>query len=273
MCKNILFPCILLICLLTSISAQPFNRIVSLAPSLTKSLYYLESENKLVGYTSFCEVERVDEKSIVASAIQVNIEKLVGLNPDLVIATSITNPETLALIKKMGIRTEVYTDPGSFEEICNQFIRLGQLVGKEQSAILIVEQSKSKVRSLSRTNSQDNQPDIFFQIGAKPLFTVIPNTFMNDYILFAGGRNIAFDLKNGLITRESILTRNPDVIFIVTMGILGEEEKSIWKSYTFLNASKNDKIFIIDSDLASVPTPVTFVSTLERVIELLYKED
>ena len=65
------------------------------------------------------------------------------------------------------------------------------------------------------------------------------NTFMNDFITFAGGENIASDLTRGTITRESVLLRNPDVIVIVTMGILAEEEKDRWASSKQLNAAKN----------------------------------
>ena len=131
--------------------------------------------------------------------------------------------------------------------------------------------SKIKVDSLS--NSVPNLPDrltVFFQIGAKPIFTVISNTFMNDYITLAKCNNIAEDLKKGTITRESVLQQNPDIIFIVTMGIVGDNEKNIWESYTELNAAKNKKIFIIDSSIASTPTVLSFTETLEQVINNIY---
>ena len=93
---------------------------------------------------------------------------------------------------------------------------------------------------------------------------------MDDYITYAGAQNIAFDFTIGSITRESVLLRNPDVIFIVSMGIIGEEEKKNWEKVKELNASKNKKIFILDSDKACTPTPVTFVETLETIINLTY---
>jgi iron complex transport system substrate-binding protein len=112
---------------------------------------------------------------------------------------------------------------------------------------------------------------VFFELGAKPIFTVIPNTFMDDYISFAGGENIASDLKSGTITRESVLARNPDVIFIVTMGIVGTDEKSTWGKYKDISASKAGKIFIVDSNKACSPNPVIFVDVVEQIITLMYK--
>jgi iron complex transport system substrate-binding protein len=93
---------------------------------------------------------------------------------------------------------------------------------------------------------------------------------MDDYITFSGGRNIAAGFTKGTITRESVVLHNPDVIFIVTMGIVGPEEKTIWESYPNLNATKNKKIFIIESAKACVATPQNFSETLEQIIHLIY---
>ena len=270
--KTLILRKYLILSLLLNISglfAQQVNRIISLAPSLTKNLYFLEVEDKLVGCTSYCLEAKKDNKEIIASAIKVNLEKLVALNPDLVIATTITSIETLETLNKFGIRTEVFPTPKSFEEICLQFQELGNMVGKNELASQIIEESKSQVKTLSNSVKKDSSFTVFFQIGAKPLFTVIPETFMDDYILYSGGINIAADLTRGSITRESVISRNPDVIFIVTMGVVGDQEKEIWKSYSNLSAAAHNRIYIIDADLSCSPTPITFVQTLEIMVDLL----
>jgi len=251
---------------------QTPTRIVSLAPSLTKNVYFLEQQHKLVGCTSYCDTAVANGKEVVASAVKVNIEKVVSLKPDLVITTTMTNPETLDMLKKFNIRVETFPTAKSFDEICKQTIRLGQIIGAESNAKRIVTQSETKIKSLASSTRKDKSPSVFFQIGAKPLFTVIPGTFMNDYILLAGGKNVVTTTKTGTITREAVIASNPDVIFIVTMGIVGNEEKNVWESYSTLSAAKNKKIFIIDSNDACTPTPVTFVKTLERVINLIYSK-
>jgi ABC-type Fe3+-hydroxamate transport system substrate-binding protein len=249
--------------------AQPYNRVVSLAPSLTKNIYYLNARQQLVGCTNYCTIAKNDNKTVVASPVTVNIEKVVSLNPDLVIATSITNPEYIGLLKKFNIHVEVFPSPQSFDEICSQFIAIGRLLGKKDEAIKKVNLIQNEIDSIKKQTKDNSHKKIFFQIGAKPLFTVIPNTFMNDYIVFANAVNIASDLTKGTISRESVIFRKPDYIFIVTMGMVGEEEKKIWETYKGLSAVQDNHIYIIDSDLACTPTPQTFLETMKTVIDYI----
>lgn len=255
-----------------SVSGQNPARIVSLAPSLTKNVYFLEQQHKLVGCTSYCDTAVADGKEVVASAVKVNIEKVVSLKPDLVITTTMTNPETLDMLRKFNIKVETFPTAKSFDEICSQTIRLGQIIGAEDIAKRVVDNSKTRIKNLIINTKKGKSPNIFFQIGAKPLFTVIPGTFMNDYILLAGGKNIVTNTKTGSITREAVIASNPDVIFVVTMGIVGEEEKRVWENCSTINAAKNKKVFIIDSNDSCTPTPVTFVKTLEQIIGLIYSK-
>ena len=250
-------------------SGKPVNRIVSLAPSVTTNIYFLEAQKKLVGCTSYCVQAVANHKEIVASAVKVNIEKVVSLKPDIVISTTMTDPETVEMLRRFNIEVELFPTAKSFGELCSQTIRLGKLIGAEEKAGEIVTQCKAKVKTLSAMNPGKNKSRIFFQIGAKPLFTVIPDTYMNDFITLAGGTNIVSNTKTGIIGRESVVASNPDVIFIATMGIVGDEEKRVWESYAGLNATKNKKIFIIDSEEACTPTPVTFVHTLENIVKLM----
>jgi iron complex transport system substrate-binding protein len=175
------------------------------------------------------------------------------------------------MLERFGIQVEVFPTPGSFEEICAQFQKLGMLLGKTQLARSTIAEAKGKIHALQKKCKWEKPPKVFIQIGAKPLFTVIPNTFMDDYIKFFLGTNLAFDLNRGTITRETVVARNPDVIFIVTMGILGNEEKEVWDAFKEINASQAGRVFLIDANLACTPTPVSFVDTLDEMISLLNK--
>lgn len=267
--KRILFAVLLAVVGFVCVQAQGVGRIVSLAPSLTKNVYYLEAQSKLVGCTSYCDMGVADSKEVVATAVKVNIEKVISLKPDLVIATTITNPETIAMLKKYGVRVEVFSTAKSFDEICQQTLRLGKIIGADDAAKRVTDAATTRVKEIVALNEGKVAPRVFFQIGAKPLFTVIPNTFMNDYITFAGGINVVTETKRGTISREAVIASNPDVIFIVTMGLVGDEEKQVWEGYKSLNATKSKRIFIIDSNKASTPTPVTFVETLETIAGLI----
>jgi iron complex transport system substrate-binding protein len=145
------------------------------------------------------------------------------------------------------------------------------LVGQSSKASVIVNQQKARLSKLKASIPSGKNPKVFIQIGAKPLFCVVPETFMDDFIQFSGGKNCASDLKVGSVTREYVLLKNPDIIFIVTMGIVAEEEKNIWMGYSGLSASRNKKIFILDADKTCSPTPILFVDALEEMIKLIYK--
>lgn len=249
--------------------SKSVERIVSLAPSLTKNIYYLQAQNQLVGCTSYCTEAVADGKEIVASAIKVNVEKTVSLEPDLVIVTTITSPETIDLLKNLGVKVEVFGTPKDFEEICDQFLRLGKLIGKEEKAKTIIAETTEKVNTLKQEMVTGNHPNIFFQVGVDPIFAVLSNTFMDDYIQLAGGTNIAKDLKHGTMTRESVLAKNPDYIYIVTMGLSGENEKEVWERFPQMNATKEEHIFVVDADKACSPTPITFLETFEEVVKTM----
>lgn len=240
-------------------------RIVSLMPSLTQSMYYLGAQSKLVGCTNYCRDATADGIEIVSSVMKPNVEKIVSSKPDVVLVSGLISDKDIETIQKFGIRVEKFLSPTSFDEICAQFIRVGEIVGEEQKAAQIVEQSMKsigEIGALKGDSTSKSKPKIFIQIGASPIHTVIPNTFMDDYITFCGGTNIAHELTRGSIGREFVVSKNPDIIFIVTMGIAGEEEADQWRQFKQMNAVVNNKIFILNSDTACQPTPITFIETL-----------
>ena len=269
---------------------QTEMRIVSLAPSLTKNLYFLDAQDKIVGVTNFCVA--IENASIVASVVTPNIERIVALRPSMVlVAGTLISPDVIATLRRFRIQVEMFDTPQSFDEICEQFLRLGELIGKPEKAERIVNESRERVEIVSEraqalwtqpctgiTHSErtlalwKTTPSVFFQIGANPLFTVLPNTFMDDYITFLGGRNIAENLRTGIIGREFVIAQNPDFIFIAIMGGVSEEEKNVWNRHSQMNAVRNGQIFTIDPDMACLPTPVTFAETMETLYELIVEQ-
>lgn len=252
--------------------AQEVRRIVSLVPWMTRSLYLMGEQERLVGCTNYCPVAVADKIPVVASAISVNIEKVLTRKPDLVFASSLIKPETIDNLKNLKLKVEYMPYPKSFDEICTDFIRIGELVGQSTKAKAIVTQQKERLAKLKAIVPAGKNPKILIQIGAKPFFCAVPNTFIDDFIQFSGGKNIAAELNTGNITREYVLKQNPDFIFIVTMGMVAQEEKDAWLKYMVLSASKSNQIYILDSDKTCSPTPVLFVDALEEIIRLIYKE-
>jgi len=254
----------------TNSYSQTYKRIVSLSRVITQDIYLLGANGNLVGCTSYCEMAISDKKEVIASAIDVNVEKVIMLKPDLVIATTITKPETIETLRKIGIKVVTFPTTKSYDDVCQNFKQIAEYTGKTSIAEAIIKQQNHRLDSIRKSIPDVPKPRIFFEIGTKPIFTVMPNTFMDDFITFSGGINVASDLTRGTITRESVLLRNPDVIIIITMGILGDEERNNWLACKQLSATKNNKIFFIDSNKACSPSPVTFIDVVEELIKLIY---
>ena len=246
-------------------------RIVSLAPSLTRELVDLGLEKSIVGATSYCDISKNNKELIVGSAITVNIEKVLLLKPDMVFASGLTKDNTVKALENNGVKVYKFGKMKSYDDICNHFEELATYLDKKNKAKSIIKKSNVIIKSLIATIPKHTDSlNIFFQVGAKPIFTVIPNAFMDDFISFSGCKNIASDLTQGTINRETVLKRNPDVIFIISMGIIGENEKLIWGKYPELNAARNNKIFIVDANLAATPTVLSFTETLKIIINNIY---
>ncbi|MGM0532491.1 MAG: ABC transporter substrate-binding protein [Bacteroidota bacterium] len=245
-------------------------RIVSLTPSITKQLLLLDVEDNVIGHTTYCPADSLENSEMVASATEVNVEKIATLQPDIVLVSTLTKQQVIDNLRKLEIEVEYLEMPKSFEAICNQMITLGKIVNRKDRALSIIEKQRAKLDSLQNGIPEGEKLKFFIEIGANPLYAATSESFMHDYIQFANGENVAADLKSGTMSRESVLAKNPDVIVIVTMGLAGKEEKQIWQEYPNLDAAKKDNIFVIDADQASSPTPVSFTNVVEKIIERVY---
>lgn len=249
------------------------SRIISLGPSITESLYLLGEGERIIAVTTYClKPIEAKKKERIGTIRESNVEKIISLQPDLVIATSLTNPRTVEKLRKTGIKVIVLAEPKNYAKLCEQFLELAALIDKEDAAARILTKANTKINTCRKKIRGLNSPTVFVQVGSKPLFAATGNTFINDFIVFAGASNIAGDAASGLYSREEILKRNPEVILIVTMGISGEREKTVWEKYKTLDAARNKRIYFIDSDKVCSPTPLSFAETLEEICLILHPE-
>ncbi|HAV42763.1 TPA: ABC transporter substrate-binding protein [bacterium] len=263
-------------CALLSLCANVFaspQRIVSLAPSITKSLYLLGVEDRLIANTTYCtQPPQARDKEKIGGVMEVNLEKIISLQPDLIMVIPLTNTQVLDKLRSLGIKIVTFPAAENFGQLCNQFLKMGEIVGKEKEAKKIVYQARKKVSFIKQKAKGLPKPKVLVQVGNRPLWVAPKRSFVNDFIEVAGGINIGPPGKNGLYSIEKVLVDNPDVIIITTMGMIGEEETKMWERFKTLNAVKNNKIYIIDSYKICSPTPVEFGETLEEIFCLLHSE-
>lgn len=259
---------------LSALAAAPApypQRIISLSPSLTEEIYLLHLEHRLVANTIYCQKPAdAKKKEKVGTVMEVNLEKIVSLKPDLVLTTSLTNPKAKEKLNKLGLRVEDFPAAASFTEILEQFIKLGRLTGEQKKAEEIAEQVKNKVVSKRKKIENWPKPTVLMQIGANPLWVAPKNSFLNELIECAGGINIGSSSTSGLYSREKVLAQDPEIIIIATMGIAGEKERDIWNKYQTLKAVKNKRVHIIDSYKLCSPTPVSFIEVFEEIVKIIH---
>ncbi|MFH2137363.1 MAG: helical backbone metal receptor [Candidatus Omnitrophota bacterium] len=248
------------------------ERIVSLGPHLTEQIYLLGAQDKLVGVTSYCTKPKdAQSKEIVGSVVEANIEKILFLNPDVVLMIPLTDLKAKRRLESLGIKVVEFPQVADFPQICAQTLALGKLVGKEEQAQAIVSAAKAQVVKIQKEVS-GKPHKVFIQVGANPLFTMNKDFFIHDLVERAGGINIGENASGGIFSREKVVEENPDLIIITTMGIIGKDEKQEWEKFKIINAVKNNKIFIMDSDLVCSPTPDNFVRALKEIVLFMHGE-
>ena len=252
------------------------EKIVSLGPIITDMIYLLNGEKRLIGITSYCILPKTSEpKDIIGTVMQMNVEKIISMKPDLVLANALTRQKQIIMLKKHGVKVIKLTTPTDFTGICQRLIELGQLIGKHEKAIEMVKKAKYDVEIIKAETKNLKKRKVFIQIGLKPLKTSGKDTFINEYIEFAGGENIALNAKDGVFSREKVLQENPDVIFIATMGSskkAGKNEKKAWMEFDFLKACKNNEIHILDPNIVCSPTPKIFAQGLKEFYHFIHPE-
>lgn len=276
-CKKVfvLF-CVSLLFLLSHALALPApsipRRIVSLVPNITEELFDLGVQDRLVGVTTYCRrPPEAQSKERVGGVVEVNVEKILGLQPDLVIASPLTDHKQLQKLQAVGIRVEVFPPPRDFKALCDNFALIAHIVGREEQARAIILQAERELAAIKGKVKGLPKPRVFVQIGERPLVAAGGDSFIDDFVTCAGGVNIAREVKTSVYSREEVVQKNPDIIIIAKMGMAGEQEKAAWMQYKTIRAMQTNKIFMVDPYRFCSPTPLSFVEQLRELVRLLHE--
>ncbi len=245
-------------------------RIVSLSPVVTEEIFLLGKEKYLVGCSSYALLPKGFRVKKVGTLVNANIEEIFRLKPDYVFVSGMMNPMAIRKMKSLHLRVVYFGYPKSFDDICNQFLKLAKYVGGERLAREIVKKAKTEVKKIYDETKNLSKPTVFVELGAHPIYTATKDSFVNDFIKLAGGINIAADSKSSMYSVEEVLRKNPDVIIISQMGFNGYKEKKRWEKFKFLKAVKNHRVFVLNDYSLCSPTPLTFVETLKKIAHFLH---
>jgi iron complex transport system substrate-binding protein len=256
-----------------TLASEP-QRIVSLAPNHTEILYALGLGDRVVGVTEYCNYPpEAAAKTRVGDFVNIDLEKVVGLEPDLVLATTMHMAETVPALQDREVAVFVL-DPQSVVAVLDTITKIGQVTGQVDEAQDLVVSMQSRIDVVKATVGGSVRPKVFWELGAE-LYTVGPDTFVDDLITLAGGENVAADADSPWpqLSVEAIILRDPDVIVLAdhNYGQTAEmvKERPGWQD---LRAVQEGNIIeIVNDDIVSRPGP-RLVEGLEFLAKALHPD-
>ncbi len=252
------------------------ERIVSLAPSNTEILFAVGAGSRVIGVTDYCnyppEVLRLKEEGKLASVggfSTVDVEKVMALNPDLVVASFGNGEEVVNVLREYNI-TVIATNPKDIEDVERDILMIGKAVGEEENATKLVkwmEEKVSKVRE--KAEKYDKRPTVAHILWNDPIYVSGNSTFTDNLIEIAGGVNAFDDIDGwGIVSYEDLVARNPDIIIVNSGAGMGGDGDMLYKwilsEFPDLSAVKNGRVYMIDSDIISRPS-YRLVYALENI--------
>ncbi len=203
------------------------QRVVSLSPAVTEIIYALGAQDILVGRTDFCEYPpEAGSIPSIGGISNLNIEKILSLDPDLVISGSMVGKKVTDQMDQMGVPMVCVIEKPRFEALYDNITAIGRLVGREHEADSLNALMRERVNVLvadapnsdAITQSHNNAitPKVYYVVGFGPAgnFTAGGNTFINDIIRMAGGQNIAEDVEGWSYSLEALVQQDPDYIIV-----------------------------------------------------------
>ena len=253
------------------------KRIVSLGPNITEILFAIGLDKEIVGVTLFSDYpEGAKEKAVVGSYVNVNLERLISLSPDLVISTSDGNPKgSIERLFSMGIPVFVIAPPRNIGDINSAIRSIGRITGREGEAEKLVDAMEGRIGEVvARLEGATARP-VFYQLGDNPLMTVGGGTFIDTLITMAGGRNIArgVSLPYPRFSMEGVLSNAPEVIVVSSMAEK-EGSKAVlkkWGQWKEIPAVRSGEIHFINPDLIHRAGP-RIVDGLEELARMIHPE-
>jgi len=259
--------------------AAAAQRVVSLAPSLTEILFAVGAGGQVIGRDDFSDYppEAKSVASIGSTYQTLNIEAILALKPDLIVATGINTPEQIKALEDVGLTVYYFDNPADFSAMYEDLQIMGRLTGHEQEAAALVASLQKRVEDVEQKVAVlTEKPSVFYEIDAmqdpaKP-WTTGPGTFMDTMIGMAGGVNVGAVLKEpwAQISLEELIRQDPQIIILgdAKWGVTPESvaQRPGWDGLT---AVKTGAIFAFDDDLASRPGP-RLVDGLEALFGILH---
>lgn len=236
---------------------QPAARVVSLAPANTEIAFAIGAGDKLVGGTSYDDYpEEAKALPKIGDFANPSVEKIVALQPDLVLAAGGIQAGLRSKLEKLGM--EVYVvDPTAYEGVIDTITEMGQLMGVTDEAAEVTEAMETAAADVAAKVGSLGKNVTFIEIYSKPLMTAGSGSYVDDLVALAGGMNLGASAGAGFPTysNEVLIEEDPAVYVAVSGAQSSPGDIAKRPGHGQMSAVENDRVYVIDDNLITRPGP------------------
>lgn len=228
--------------------AEKNLRVVSLSPSLTEAIFKLGKGNLLVGRSLVCDYPKAAKKLPVAGNFnRPNVERLAIMCPDYVVCTGFQDASMISKLKALGMKVLVLHDK-SIDSYFKCVEQLGKVLKCPQKATVEIKRLKAglaKYKKEADAIPVKKRQKVFFMLWDSPIMSIGKQSFLTDYINYAGGRSITADIKHDYFSSslEYVLVKKPDVMICPSMHVDKTKEFKLRTGWKELPAVKNGRVY------------------------------
>lgn len=231
-----------------TIEKEP-QKVVSVSPSMTELIYALGAQDKLVGKSDYCDYpeETVSVES-VGSMQTPDVEKIISLEPDLVIVTNMVDEQVVSKLTDVDISVLTVADVQDLSQIYDMVSMVGAALNKNAEAAALVKEGKETITDVEGKVKDLEAPSVYYVVSYGEYGDSIPggDTFIHGIITAAGGDNIGKDITGWSINLEEIIEKDPDIIIIPSYYDGAFQEADHYKDLT---AVKEGRVYVIDTNM------------------------
>ncbi len=253
-------------------SCVNYERVISLAPSITEIIYAINGQDNLIGVTIFCNYpEDAKSKTKVGGFVTPSIEKIISLNPDLVFAHDLTDPDDIKLLQNANITAVIINTSSNIEDIYSNIRTIARYLGKDSEGENLINNMKEKIEKIKKIKSEliFSSPKISHIVWVDPLWVSGSNTFIDDIITTVGGVNVYSDIYRWQpVSVETLIIRDPDIIIAPSRDMSEYSQILNNPHLKNLKAVKNNDIYNINEDIISRASP-RVIDALESVMGMI----
>ncbi len=254
------------------------QRIVSHVPSITEILFALDLGEKVVGVSEYCDYpEAAKTKPTVGSLVNPSIEKIVDLDPDLVLTNGGVE-YVMTQLDSLGI-TYIVLDPNDVDGILENIELVGKVTGVDKKAGEVIKDMQDRILQITTRVKDAPRVKVFYTFATTDLnnpWTAGPGSFVDSLITLAGGENVGAKASAPWIqfSIEEVIAADPEVIIVdaghgsAVTPIAELKQHPVWRE---MAAVKQDRTYPIDGDLVNRPGP-RIVRGLEELARIIHPE-